>query len=95
MNKISIFATPCAYMRHQDETIQCKETGINPFEQPFEYMKYKEIEIDFKETGINPFEQPFKYMKYGDKYFDGQKKKMIFFLNKSFIKDVLYSYSKE
>ncbi len=69
MNKESYFTTPVGYIKYDNDTIELKETGINPFAKPFEFMKYKEKEIELKEDGINPFAKPFIYMKYGEKLY--------------------------
>jgi len=45
----SIFATPVAVMKYEDEIITFemigKDIGYNIFDTPFEYMKYEEKEF--------------------------------------------------
>jgi hypothetical protein len=49
MNNQSIFATPVAYMKYEDEVITFEMIGKDLdkclFDTPFEYMKYEEKEF--------------------------------------------------
>jgi len=45
----SIFATPVAVMKYEEQVITFEmigeDIGYNPFERPFEYAKFKETEF--------------------------------------------------
>lgn len=45
----SIFATPVAVMKYEEQVITFEmigeDIGFNPFERPFEYAKFKETEF--------------------------------------------------